>query len=453
MTGAGDERRRILHVPYTYFPDPSGGTEVYVRGLAKGLGELGYECHIAAPAHEQRRCLLDGINVHRFRTDHEAAFEQAYGAPDEIAAQGFRAICSQVRPSIVHLHARTSAISERLVDIAHEGGAKVVFTYHTPTVSCARGTMMLFGSKPCDGVIERKRCASCALSAHGIPARLASALAVAPPWLASAAKPASSRLKALKALQVPSLIDEMHGRLRQMLAKADHVVAVCQWVKDVLERNGVPAAKISLSRQGIANDAPTRAPTGRRAGAPLSIAYFGRVDKAKGPDLLAHALRIAVSANVKVDIYAVRQPGSERDIGFLEDEARRDSRLRVLPAVPPEKVIDTMAEYDLIAVPSRCLETGPLVVLEAFAAGVPVIGAKLGGIAELVRDGIDGVLVAPDDPKAWARCLERLADGHEVSDLCRQIKRPRHVKDVVEDMTALYSTLLKECAAISARTA
>ena len=224
-------------------------------------------------------------------------------------------------------------------------------------------------------------------------------------------------------------------------------------MKDVLERNGVPAAKISLSRQGIANDAPTRAPTGRRAGAPLSIAYFGRVDKAKGPDLLAHALRIAVSANVKVDIYAVRQPGSERDIGFLEDEARRDSRLRVLPAVPPEKVIDTMAEYDLIAVPSRCLETGPLVVLESFAAGVPVIGARLGGIAELVRDGIDGMLVAPDDPKAWARCLERLADGGEVSDLRRQIKRPRHVKDVVEDMTALYSTLLKQYAATSARIA
>ena len=69
-----------------------------------------------------------------------------------IAAEGFRTIVAQVRPDIVHLHARTAAVSERLVDVAHAAGARVVFTYHTPTVSCARGTMMLFGDTPCDGI-------------------------------------------------------------------------------------------------------------------------------------------------------------------------------------------------------------------------------------------------------------------------------------------------------------
>ena len=52
--------------------------------------------------------------------------------------------------------------SERLVDIAHAADARVIFTYHTPTASCARGTMMLFGKTPCDGVIEAKRCVGCA---------------------------------------------------------------------------------------------------------------------------------------------------------------------------------------------------------------------------------------------------------------------------------------------------
>ena len=87
--------------------------------------------------------------------------------------------------------------------------------------------------------------------------------------------------------------------------------------------------------------------------------------------------------------------------------------------VVPEKVVSVMAEYDLIAVPSRWLETGPLVVLEAFAAGVPVLGSNLGGIAELVRDGVDGILVAPNDAAAWAVAIGRLVEDRNVIDALR----------------------------------
>jgi glycosyltransferase involved in cell wall biosynthesis len=432
----------VLHVPYTYFPDPCGGTEVYVHGLVRGLSQLGYECHVAAPGRQERRYEYDGIEVHRFQTDPAGSLEQAYGAPDEVAAESFQKIAETVRPDVVHLHARTSAISERIVDIAHAAGAKVVLTYHTPTVSCARGTMMLFGKVPCDGIIERSRCSACVLSARGLPIAAAKLAIAAPGWLVSLSKPAARRVKALKALQVPSLIEEMHGRLRRLLSKVDHVVAVCQWVREVLGRNGVPSDKMTLSRQAITQAASAPPRVVREPGRPLSIAYFGRVDHAKGPDLLARALRLVPGAAVEIDIYAVRQPGSERDIGFLEASARNDARLRVLPAVPAGQVIETMAKYDFIAVPSRGLETGPLVVLEAFAAGVPVLGARLGGIAELVRDGRDGVLVAPDDPNAWAECLARLLDRRELTRLRQQIKPPRRMKDAAVDMAALYSALL-----------
>ena len=70
-------------------------------------------------------------------------------------------------------------------------------------------------------------------------------------------------------------------------------------------------------------------------------------------------------------------------------------------ALPPNMVVDAMRGCDFVAVPSRLLETGPLVVLKSFAAGIPVLGTRLGGIAELVTDGVDGMLFAPDDPAAW----------------------------------------------------
>src|SRR5438067_711816 len=92
----------ILHVPYTYFPDPCGGTEVYVQGLAQRLSALGYANAVAAPAVASACYEHAGLQVYRFATDSRARLDLAYGVPDEIAAEGFRTIIAQVRPDIVH---------------------------------------------------------------------------------------------------------------------------------------------------------------------------------------------------------------------------------------------------------------------------------------------------------------------------------------------------------------
>ena len=55
-----------------------------------------------------------------------------------------------------------------------------------------------------------------------------------------------------------------------------------------------------------------------------------------------------------------------------------------------------------------------MVVLEAFAAGIPVIGWKLGGIAEIVRPGVDGLLIEPGSIVGWAEALRRVADDPEL---------------------------------------
>jgi glycosyltransferase involved in cell wall biosynthesis len=75
-------------------------------------------------------------------------------------------------------------------------------------------------------------------------------------------------------------------------------------------------------------------------------------------------------------------------------------------------------------VPSTWLETGPLVVLEAFAAGVPVLGSDLGGIAEWVIDGVNGLLFKPADPSAWADGMTRYVMKPEL----RQILKSKVVK-------------------------
>ena len=414
---------------------------MYVRGLAQRLASHGYPSAVAAPGIGPSEYFNDGLPVYRFATDQRRRLELAYGFPDEVAAEGFRHILRKTRPHIVHLHARTSAISERLVDAAHDAGAAVVFTYHTPTVSCARGTMMLFGQQPCDGIIEAKRCTACALSALGIPKSIARVVAGAPNAFAVGA----NDRELLSFLRIPSLIASGRRRFDEFICKVDHVVAVCQWVREVLERNGVPPDRITLSRQGLSQtvlDQPAR--TARDRSGPLRIAYFGRTDGAKGPDLLARALKIIPKTPVQIDIYAVRQAaGPDQVYDWLAAQAQLDSRVALRTAVEPDEVISVMAGYDLIAVPSRCLETGPLVVLEAFAAGVPVLGADLGGIAELVRNGIDGFLVPPDDAAALSAAIAKFEENpHLICEMRCRITTPRSMEAVVDDMAAVYSAVI-----------
>jgi glycosyltransferase involved in cell wall biosynthesis len=248
-----------------------------------------------------------------------------------------------------------------------------------------------------------------------------------------------------KAVRIPALIASDRRAFDRFMSKVDHVVAVCQWVDDLLVRNGVQPEKITLSRQGVDQPAaPSRTRVPRPIGATLRLAYFGRIERAKGPDLLARALALIPYVNVRVDFFAVRQDwGKDTDYDWLLAQGRADMRLTLNAPIPPDAVIDTMRDYDLIVVPSRWLETGPLVVLQAFAAGVPVLGADLGGIVELVRNGVDGILVAADDPEAWANTIAQLTEDRGMVDALRTgIAPPRSMDAAADDMVNIYSGLL-----------
>jgi len=101
--------------------------------------------------------------------------------------------------------------------------------------------------------------------------------------------------------------------------------------------------------------------------------------------------------------------------------------------------------YDLVAVPSLWLETGPLVVLEAFAAGIPVLGSRLGGIAELVRHGVDGWLAEAGDVRAWQRALRHLVNDPSLLTTLRQGIQPvRTTRDVASETLNLYERVLAQ---------
>ena len=104
----------------------------------------------------------------------------------------------------------------------------------------------------------------------------------------------------------------------------------------------------------------------------------------------------------------------------------------------------------MLAVPSQWLETGPIVVLEAFAAGIPVAGSNLGGIPELVEHGVNGLLIDPASPANWAAALRSLSqDPDLLATLRSRIRPPRTMRDAAAELNAIYSQVGSQFAAVA----
>jgi glycosyltransferase involved in cell wall biosynthesis len=232
--------------------------------------------------------------------------------------------------------------------------------------------------------------------------------------------------------------------VRALFSEVDHVVAVCEWVKALLIGNGVDARKITLSRQGLSHSVPGAAAERQGFRPPLRIAFLGRIDAVKGLGILIEALQRAPGLAVALDIFAVAQgKAGERLKEQLAEQIRLDPRISLRTPLAVAQVMDRLREYDVLAVPSQWMETGPLVVYEAFAAGIPVIGSRLGGIAELVTDEENGLLVEAASPEAWASALSRLVDDPNLLPRLKSgIKPVRTMLDVAQEMGPVYESVL-----------
>jgi glycosyltransferase involved in cell wall biosynthesis len=431
----------VLHVPYGFFPDTPGGTEQYVAALAHRQVQQGFKVTIAAPAVRAARYVHEGLPVERYPLSATLELVDLWGAGDPVAAAAFGQLLDRVKPDLVHLHAYTAGVSLRIAQDITRGRIPLVFTYHSPSVTCARGTLLRWGSDACSGQLSSEPCATCTLASYGLP-RL----------IALAAQPAArlaSHLNVLSggglstAVRIPELVALRNRCVLEFLEQPARIMVPAQWSLELLARNGQARDRIVLVRHGLDPDTLRSAGELSRAqgqpGTELRIAFLGRLDPAKGAHLLIEALERDARLPVRLVLFGLEQQGAyESYRRALRNRARQDSRIEVRRALPHVEVIAAMRDFDIIAVPSIVLETGPLVVLEAFAAGVPVVGTRLGGIAELVMHRHNGLLIDAS-PAAWQAALAELVQQPALLQSLRAgIEQPRTLEAVADDVARVY---------------
>lgn len=140
------------------------------------------------------------------------------------------------------------------------------------------------------------------------------------------------------------------------------------------------------------------------AGEPDEVLFVGRLHRQKGVDTLVRAVPL-LPAGCRVTLAG---DGPERGaLRRLAAELGVADRVRVTGFLPHREVPGLLAAARVAVLPSRYEELGTALV-EAMAAGRPVVASRVGGIPELVRDGVDGLLVPPGDPVALAAAIGRL---------------------------------------------
>lgn len=383
---------RILHVVHVLPPEKWGGVEVYTRNVAGALVACGHEVTIFAPTsaptvqHEQA---ADGVTI--VRAPLAPGREAAQIAPNPAAqlwltvrnraieAQ-FATLLADFAPEVVHFQHLQGLSAQLMAQAAHTDATRVL-TLHDYWFFCANSQLRRPGDEPCAGPSAGCRnCVDCmTLRADLQPLRTLRPLTALP--LAWRNRYLAARLAEIDLMIAPSAF-----------LRARYIEQSIDPVRIVVLENGIAAAT-----EGVA---PLPLPATRPR-----FAFVGSLAPHKGVHVLVEAFnRLPTDASLTL-------------IGGEGSEPGYAQRLRELATHPgiafagpqPQGVVHaTLRAVDCLVVPSLWFENSPLVVQEAYAAGLPVVASRIGALEEKVTEGVSGRLFTPGAMNELAALLNEL---------------------------------------------
>ena len=149
------------------------------------------------------------------------------------------------------------------------------------------------------------------------------------------------------------------------------------------------------------------------------ILFVGGNMQRKGLPALIAAAPAILAAFPLAEFWVIGRDRVETRMKELCQELGVSQQFRFLGHQPNEKIPDFLENSTVFVMPSL-IEAFGIVFLEAMAAGVPVIGTRVGGIPEIVENGVNGLLVEPDDPLDLSRAILKVLSDGKLADQFRQ---------------------------------
>ncbi len=232
------------------------------------------------------------------------------------------------------------------------------------------------------------------------------------------------------------------------LRRVDKLIPVSQSLEHYLLENRYPADRIVQVNNGVPLLEVTRRPPG--AGGTFVFGTVALFRPRKGIEILLQAIARMIADGAAVKLYAV---------GPFETEDYRQTVMALGSGLGLEDAVDWVGFSDNVyrefqnmnafVLPSLYGEGMPMVILEAMAAGLPIVGTRVEGVPEVVRHGRDGFLAAPGNVAALQQAMTDMAMDPEKTvafgDQCRERQRACFSDvSMARAVAAVYDDLLNE---------
>ncbi|WP_027004927.1 glycosyltransferase [Conexibacter woesei] len=332
------------------------------------------------------------------------------GAPereldDPPITAAFADLLDRERPDVIHFH-NLHNLGAALLDAAAARGIPSYFTTHNYWLACPRAYLLRGDQSLCGGPGDAGGdCAAC-VGSHDVGGHQARLAGI---------REAFSRA-------IGACLTVSHGVRRTLVDQGYPAAAL-----DVV-RQCVPAEDEAWERVGR-----DRVP-GRLDDQVLHVGFFGSVYPHKGAQLLVAAAQ-AVAAEIRVHVHGEIPDRMAHELRRLD----RRGLVELHGKFEPTELPDLLARVDAAALPSLWWDCAPLVAGECLAARVPLLSPRMGGLADAIEDGVDGLAFDGGDQAQLTVALERLAgEAGLLERLQSNIAAPRGFAAYVDELEAYY---------------
>jgi glycosyltransferase involved in cell wall biosynthesis len=306
-----------------------------------------------------------GHDVYRYTMHNDAADKMGRAALakatiwNKAAYRELRGLIRREQPAVVHFHNTFPLISPAAYHAAHAEGAPVVQTLHNYRLLCDNALLFREG-RPCEDCLGK---------------------AVPWPGVVHACYRGSRPASGVVAVMLTT-----HRALGTWTGSVDTYVALTDFARRKFIQGGLPAEKIVVKPNFLYDD------PGTGAGRGDYLLFVGRLSREKGIDTLLTAWEhLGEETSLKI-------VGDGPMAPEVMEAARRCGRIEWLGKQPKERVIDLMKDARMLVFPSEWYEGFPMVIVEAYAVGLPVLASDLGSMSSLISHGRTGLHFRPGDP-------------------------------------------------------
>ncbi len=401
---------RILYVIHGYPPYYMAGSEVYTYYLTHEIASLGNDVYVFSRIEDEFSSpysildeIMDGIFVRRVNKPlRDYTLRHKY--IDKIIDKLYKEFLREIDPDIVHIQ-HLSHLSTNIINITKKYGLPIVYTLHDYWLICVRGQLITPSYKICPG-------------------------------------PSVTRCLRCLSYMDPSYNDvvEYLNHMRRIRNNINIFLSPSRFLLEIMANHGIPRDKIIYSPYGFRKDLIQYDPKEWNKHDKIVFGFIGRIIPTKGLGVLLEAFK-AIEREYDTELRIYGSIGNK--LIYLKRKA--GNKVRFMGGFPNWEIDSVLSEIDVLVVPSIWYENSPLVIQEAFLKGRPVVASRLGGMKELVKDGVNGLLFEPGNPRDLASKLRLILEDPTVLNSLRP--SPNSVRDIRDDALFhmhLYRELLED---------